>query len=79
MKTNKNSWGKTSFKSDNKFYNTFGGADAVATTSSSAWQLSDASLQSFSAGNATTPGHWDVSVWRLASAVDSLKFKFVPE
>jgi hypothetical protein len=33
----------------------------------------------FSAGNATTSGHWGVQVWRLASAVDSLKFKFVPD
>jgi hypothetical protein len=32
----------------------------------------------FSAGNATEPGHWGVQVFRLASAVDSLKFKFVP-
>jgi hypothetical protein len=35
--TNKNSWGKKSFKADTSFYNTFGGADAVTTTSSSAW------------------------------------------
>ena len=33
----------------------------------------------FSAGNATASGHWGVKLWRLASAVDSLKFKFVPD
>ncbi len=37
LKTNKNSWGKKSFKTDTTFYNTFGGTDAVTTTSSSAW------------------------------------------
>jgi hypothetical protein len=36
-------------------------------------------MQKFFAGNATEEGAWNVKVWRLASAVDSLKFKFVPE
>jgi len=79
LRTNKNSWGKRNFKTDTSVYTSFGGADAVNTNTSSAWQLSEASLQTFTAGNATTPGNWHVSVWRLASAVDSLKFKFVPD
>lgn len=79
LKTNKNSWGKKRFTGDNQFYTSFGGVDAVNTNSSSAWQLSEQSLQTFTAANGTTPGVWSVSVWRLASAVDSLKFKFVPD
>ena len=79
FKTNKNSWGKTNFKKDTSVYTSFGGAEAVNTVSSSAWQLSEAALQTFTAGNGTTPGVWSVSVWRMASAIDSLKFKFVPQ
>ena len=79
LKTNKNSWGKTNLKKDTQVYTSFGGVESVNTNSSSAWQLSDESLQTFTAGNGTTPGVWSVSVWRLASAVDSLKFKFVPQ
>ena len=37
LRTNKNSWGKRSFKTDTTVYTSFGGTDAVATTSSSAW------------------------------------------
>ena len=37
LRTNKNSWGKRSFKTDTTVYTSFGGADAVNTTSSSAW------------------------------------------
>jgi hypothetical protein len=37
LRTNKNSWGKRSFKTDNTVNTSFGGTDAVTTTSSSAW------------------------------------------
>jgi hypothetical protein len=60
LKTNKNSWGKRSFKTDTTVFTSFGGTDAVTTTSSSAWQLSDLDKQFFFAGNATAPGHWNV-------------------
>lgn len=81
LETNKNSWGKRNFKTDVSFYKTFGGADAVNTTSSSAWQIdgSPQAIPDIRQGNATAEGHWDVHIWRLASAVDSLKFKIVPD
>jgi hypothetical protein len=41
--------------------------------------MSDEKLQTSFQGNATANGKWHSQVYRLASAVDSLKFKFVPE
>jgi len=76
---NFNTWGTMNMKTDNRHWNAFGGNNATATVTTSAWQLSDSKLQTSFQGNATTAGKWHSQVFRLASATDSLKFKFTTE
>lgn len=44
----------------------------------SPWQLADSALQTYTAPNETHSGTWSLQTWRVASAVDTLRFKFVP-
>jgi len=79
LSANKNIWGDTTLADVDTWYSRFGNDQgATATVDADPWQAADAKLQTFTAGNATHPGVWHAQAWRVASAVDSLRFKFLP-
>ena len=76
---NVNTWGQRNLRKDLSYYTSFAGSDALPTNVSSAWQLSDPRNNTFTTPNTTTVGRWNTQLWRLASASETLKFKFLPE
>lgn len=74
---NKNGWSKKTIASQDYSYRTT--ADGFTTTvSEDPWQPADAKLQTMTEGVDGEPHVLHTQAWRLASAVDSLRFKFLP-
>jgi len=77
---NNNLWGKTDFRGDTTHFSKWGTGSTSSTTAASAWQLADDKFQTFTRGNTTAPDStWHAQAWRLTSALDSLRFKFVKD
>ena len=74
-----NSWGTINFERENKQWNLFAQGESSQTNATSTYQLSTGDTNRYVAGNATSPAHFYASVWRLASASETLKFKYVPD